>query len=122
MLTFSLVAELKLQLFKVAKYIAKLRLLDFGLIDAAESVDQIEIRRPEDKDNEDSGQETVEEESLREFEGRLNAFVAISIAQTPGSSRDSYKQGQVFNTRKSVISEFLKETAVKRCYNEDCFA
>lgn len=95
--------------------------MDFGLLDAADHVDAIQLReRPEDEKG--AEEETVEAESLREFEARLNAFVLISVGRTPDATRDGYKQGLVYQARKALISEFLTETAVKRCYNEDCLA
>lgn len=72
-----------------------------------------------DKDDEE---ETVEAESLQNLERRLNAFVVISIARCPNASRDSYKQGMVYQARKALITEFLSETTAKKCYNEDCLA
>lgn len=113
---------------------AKLKLLEHGLLDAAQGLDdiQIRIRRRKDKikvpenadveGNDDSGDDETAfpDESQQDFIQRINIYVAIHLGQASSSTRDSYKDGLVFRARKDVINEFLKATQLKKCQNSDC--
>lgn len=70
----------------------------------------------EDDDDEDEQLETYEA-----FETRINAFVALHIRQS-SSSRDSYKEGLVYQERKNLIAQFIKSTHSKKCQNPSCGA
>lgn len=110
---------------KIIKFIAKLRLLDHGLLDAANSVDQLSFRsgkNAKDEEGEDEEGADADEESLGDFEKKVNLFVAITLFKEPNARRDHYKDGLVFNERKKVFAEFLAGTMLKRCQNEGCKA
>lgn len=104
----------------MCKYVAKLRLLEYGLLDAALGLDSIHIHAIGNNDgdeDEDSRDETVEQ-----FEERVELFVRIHISRASSSKRDHYKDAIVYQTRKDVISEFLKAAISKKCQNEGCGA
>ncbi|KAI5834493.1 beta and beta-prime subunits of DNA dependent RNA-polymerase [Schizophyllum commune Tattone D] len=108
------------------KYMAKLKLLERGLLDAAQGVDDIHIRvsrRSRDKDAMDvdvPAQTKSVDETPEQFMMRLNLYVALQIRRASTSKRDHYKDGLVYQTRKDVIHDFLKATSLNRCQNEDC--
>lgn len=116
---------------KLWKYLAKLRLLERGLLEAAQAVDDIHLRvsrkkekggREEDAEDatdveEDPG---VADETPHEFIARINLYVAIHLARSPNNNRDSYKDGLVYQARKDLINEFLKACISKKCQNSDC--
>ena len=105
---------------------AKLKLLERGLLDAAQGVDDIHIRvsrRSRDKDAMDvdvPAQTKSVDETPEQFMMRLNLYVALQIRRASTSQRDNYKDGLVYQTRKDVIHDFLKSTSLNRCQNEDC--
>ncbi|KAF4619599.1 hypothetical protein D9613_005174 [Agrocybe pediades] len=107
------------------KYLAKLRLLERGLLEAAQGVDDIQLRVRKKKDG-DAGNASEDEEadtpdeSPHEFIARINLYVAIHLARSPKSTRDSYKDGQIYQTRKDLINDFLKSCILKKCQNSDC--
>ncbi|KAJ7648491.1 hypothetical protein B0H17DRAFT_1172276 [Mycena rosella] len=89
----------------LAKYVAKFRLLEHGLLDAAQGVDELQIRaKKADTDESDE----------------VNLYVAVHLGRAPGSSRDHYKDGMVYKARKELISEFLKVSFTGKCQNDGC--
>ncbi|KAF7292328.1 DNA-directed RNA polymerase subunit [Mycena chlorophos] len=121
----------KLSRTVLAKYVAKFRLLERGLLDAAHGVDDIHIRvrvkksrkvaRDEDSsdDEPDRGMQ-VPDESAEDFVKRLNLYVALHLARAPESHRDRYKDGMVYTVRKQLIAEFLRASYTTTCQNEGC--
>lgn len=109
---------------KIIKYIAKLRLLDHGLLDVANSLDQLSFRSGKNAKDEDGEDEegAPEEYSLGDFEKKVNLIVAVALYENPNAKRDHYKDGLVFNERKKVFAEFLAGTMLKKCQNEGCRA
>ncbi|TRM68131.1 hypothetical protein BD626DRAFT_555014 [Schizophyllum amplum] len=107
------------------KYMAKLKLLEVGLLDAAKGVDDIHLRvsrRGRDKDamDVDMPAQTKEiEETPEQFMMRLNLYVAVNLRHAKGK-RDNYKDGLVYQTRKDLIHEFLRSTSLNKCQNEGC--
>ncbi|KAF8842743.1 beta and beta-prime subunits of DNA dependent RNA-polymerase [Paxillus ammoniavirescens] len=104
----------------VCKYVAKLRLLEHGLLEAAHGVDDIQMQTGsgnDDSDGEDSRDETIED-----FEKRIELYVSIHLARASSSKRDHYKDGLVYQARKDVILDFLRTTISKKCQNEGCGA
>lgn len=100
---------------------AKFRLLEHGLLDAAKALDDLHVNTK--KVGEDEDEEDVVAESLADFEKRVNLFVTIHLARAPpGSGRDNYKDGMVYNARKELIAEFTKAVMVRKCQNPDCGA
>jgi DNA-directed RNA polymerase I subunit RPA1 len=115
--------------------LAKLRLLERGLLEASQGVDDIQLRvsrvqgrvngekNQEDEGDEGSEQEQepgVSDESPQEFIARINLYVAIHLARAPQNTRDSYKDALIYQTRKDLINEFLKACILKKCQNSDC--
>jgi len=118
---------------------AKLRLLERGLLDAAQGVDDIALRvrqkqekekkgkskkgddEEEDQDDdEDANEAEVPDETPQEFMTRINLYVAIHLYRASSSKRDNYKDGLVYQTRKDIINDFLKSCILKKCQNGDC--
>lgn len=95
-----------------------MRLLEHGLLDAANSVDDIHIRvKKSTGDDEGEEEEEGSDETVEEFEQRINLFVHAHLYRASGSKRDDYKDGVVYNTRKEVIAEFIKSTILQKCTN-----
>lgn len=97
------------------------------MLEAAQGVDDIQLRvrkrqkKDSDADNESEDEETdTPDESPTEFIARINLYVAIHLARAPKNTRDSYKDGQIYQTRKDLINEFLKSCIMKKCQNSDC--
>ncbi|KAI0065920.1 beta and beta-prime subunits of DNA dependent RNA-polymerase [Artomyces pyxidatus] len=111
--------QLKLPRGAIVRYVAKLQLLEHGLLDAAIALDSIQMKtRSKDDDSDD---ETVEE-TLEAFEARVRTYVQISLSIASGSKRDDYKDSLVFQARKDVIMDFHKSSMTKKCQNRDCGA
>ncbi|KAG2154984.1 uncharacterized protein EDB93DRAFT_1130600 [Suillus bovinus] len=106
----------KLSRSVICKYVAKFRLLEHGLLEAALDVDNITSHTAND-DDEDSRNETIPE-----LESRVNLFVTVHLSKASGSKRDHYKDSLVYQARKDLIQEFLKTTITKKCSNEGCGA
>lgn len=98
------------------KYIAKLRLLEHGLLEAMYDIDEVRQQFSQGADEED------EDESLSNYEMRINVYVTVKLKMASGSKRDDYKDALVYQARKDLILEFLKKTLVKKCANEGCGA
>ncbi|KAG9095159.1 hypothetical protein FRC07_011139, partial [Ceratobasidium sp. 392] len=98
-----------------ARYEAKLLLLERGLLTAAAEVDEL-MMRPGTKSESDG----VEGETIEEFKARVKMFVQFHLENAPAASRDDYKDGPVYQTRKDVIQGFLKAAvACKKCASCD---
>lgn len=89
---------------------------------AAKALDDLKrlSRRRQTGGGEEEEMETVE--SMEDFQSRVNLYVAIQLQKASTSTRDSYKDEQVYQMRKETISEFLKATIQKKCKNADCGA
>ncbi|KAJ7639015.1 hypothetical protein FB45DRAFT_827720 [Roridomyces roridus] len=120
----------KLSRSVVAKYIAKFRLLERGLLDAAQGVDDLNIKilvaksnnakdESDDSSSEEEQERTVSE-TVEQFVARVNLYVAIHLRRAPNNNRDHYKDGLVYKARKDLISEFLKASSRNRCQHDDC--
>lgn len=117
---------------QAAKYSAKFILLEHGLLDAAQGVDDIKLRVkkvPKDKnkmdvDDEEEDQRPVKEvasdETAEQFILRINYYVQIHLLREKESKRGHYKNELVYKTRKDVIQEFLKAILLKTCQNSEC--
>ncbi|KAJ6628876.1 hypothetical protein B0H10DRAFT_2209314 [Mycena sp. CBHHK59/15] len=123
----------------MAKYVAKFRLIERGLLDAMQGVDELQIRVRIDKkksagkkgkakqaDSDDSSDDdkpqgiAVPDETIDEFVMRVNLYVAVHLGRSPASKRDHYKDGLVYKARKDLINEFLKASYATKCQNEGC--
>ncbi|PFH51377.1 hypothetical protein AMATHDRAFT_74938 [Amanita thiersii Skay4041] len=128
----------KMNRTKLCKYVAKLRLLERGLLDAANGIDDLQLkvhkkvktkRKKDDTHENSNAEEVVElameeteipEETSEEFRRRINLYVAVHLARTPMSKRDHYKDTLVYQARKDIINEFLKAAIINKCQNLDC--
>jgi hypothetical protein len=90
-------------------------------LEAAQGVDDIR-RHTKKSGGDDEDEDEGSDESLENFEQRINLFVHIHLARASGSKRDHYKDSLVFQTRKDLIQEFRKVIQVKKCQNEGCGA
>ncbi|KAF9006540.1 RNA polymerase I largest subunit [Cyathus striatus] len=119
----------------LCKYIAKFRLLERGLLDAAQGVDDIQLRVSRkqagkkgkestgDEDSEDDHvavEDDAPDETPQEFMARVNLYVAIHLSRASNSKRDDYKDGPVYQKRKELINDFLRNTILAKCQNGDC--
>jgi len=120
----------------MAKFEAKLRLLEHGLLDAAFEVDNIQqevtIRsmkmNPTGKSGKSKQGETEDmdmddadsDETIPAFLQRLNEYVQLHLSRASGSRRDNYKDHMVYNVRKETIQDFLRSTLLPKCQKEDC--
>lgn len=96
--------------------------MDHGLLDIANSVEDMKIKVTRNEGEEEEDEETVTEESVADFSRRVNMYVALSMRMHPERSRDQYKDEMVYQARKNLIAEFLAATALKKCRNNDCQA
>ncbi|GBE80006.1 DNA-directed RNA polymerase I subunit rpa1 [Sparassis crispa] len=107
-------------------YVAKLRLLEHGLLVAAETLNdfyvQTEKKDKKSKQGEPDDEDAEFHESYEAFEQRVNTYVALQFAAASTSKRDAYKDGLVYKARKALISDFLKVVTQKRCRNPKCGA
>ncbi|KIJ70148.1 hypothetical protein HYDPIDRAFT_78326 [Hydnomerulius pinastri MD-312] len=104
----------------MSKFVAKLRLLEHGLLEAAHGVDEIRMRTG--GGNDDGEGEDERDETAEEFEKRIELYVGIHLARASSSKRDHYKDNLVYQARKDVLMDFLKTTISKKCQNEGCGA
>ncbi|KAI9448093.1 beta and beta-prime subunits of DNA dependent RNA-polymerase [Lactarius indigo] len=108
----------KLPRAELLKYVAKLRLLEHGMLDAALALNDLHMK-PKNKDP-ISGDE-IETETLEAFEQRVQAFVQLNLLRASGS-RDNYKHSLVFQARKDLIQDVLKTSLINKCQNSGCGA
>ncbi|KAG9317499.1 hypothetical protein JVU11DRAFT_1703 [Chiua virens] len=106
----------KAPLSVTCKYVAKLRLMEHGLLEAAYGVDDIQLALAGD-DDDDSRDESVEE-----FEKRIQLYVSIQLSRASSSKRDHYKNELVYQARKELILDFIKTTISKKCHNCQAYA
>lgn len=107
--------------FQLVKTIAKLRLLDAGLLVAAKLVDDMHLKSKQSDEDEDGDGTAVED--IDDFAMRVELWVQNHLRSAASSSkRDSYKDGLVYQERKDVVHEFLKSTQRKKCGNPSCGA
>ncbi|KAJ6598841.1 hypothetical protein DFH09DRAFT_1388152 [Mycena vulgaris] len=110
------------------RFKAKFRLLERGLLDAAQGVDELQIRvsikkkkaaakkgKGKKDDGDESSEEEEEEAGVAVLDETLEAF-----AMRVNFTRDHYKDGMVYKARKDLINEFLKVSFTSKCQNEGC--
>jgi hypothetical protein len=96
--------------------VAKLRLLDHGMLDAASALDNLHMR-PKTKDQDAE----KDSETLEAFEKQVQVFVQLNLLRASGS-RDNYKHSLVYQARRDLIQQILKASLLKRCQNPGCLA
>lgn len=104
--------------------------MERGLLEAALGVDDIQLRVRKRKTTTRSGEAETEvdttvdlevpDETPQQFMTRINLYVAIHLSRAKGNTRDNYKDGLVYQARKELINDFLKNTILKKCQNGDC--
>ncbi|KAL1944308.1 hypothetical protein VTO73DRAFT_3493 [Trametes versicolor] len=112
----------KLSRFVLCKYVAKLRLLEYGFVVAAKALDDMHYDTKKGKRGAEDEDDDEPAESYEAFEQRVNLYVAAHLATASSSKRDSYKDGLVYQARKDVISDFIKTSMTKKCQNTNCGA
>lgn len=99
------------------------------MLEAALGVDDIQLRvgrkkaktsGAEGEEMQEHGDEDVPDETPHEFIARINLYVAIHLARAPKNTRDSYKDGLIYQTRKDLINDFLRNCILKKCQKGDC--
>lgn len=101
------------------KLTAKLRLIEHGLLVAAQGLDDTVLKDGKGKGG-DEDEDEDEVESVDDFEARINGYVEGHLQRASTSKRDHYKDGLVYQARKDVINELLKAAlARKKCLNCD---
>lgn len=111
--------HLKMSRKEVNRYICKLRLIQHGLLNAAEEIDNIEISQDKSASDDDSGR-SEEESAVDKIIQRRNHFVkrAIKAARTSPWEWDTEKNEGVAQARRNVVKDFLKSiVAGKGCSN-----
>ncbi|KAI0307221.1 beta and beta-prime subunits of DNA dependent RNA-polymerase [Multifurca ochricompacta] len=103
----------KLPRQELVKYVAKLRLLEHGMLDAASALNNLQRKS---KSKEQDLSDESKSETLEAFEQRVEAFVQLNLLRASGS-RDNYKHSLVFQERKDLIQEVLKASLIKKCQN-----
>jgi DNA-directed RNA polymerase I subunit RPA1 len=103
----------------VCKVAAKLKLLEYGLLSAANLLDDLSFGDQKGQSKEGAVKETVED-----FEKRLDRYVQEELARSSSARRNAYKDGPVHQARKQVIDEFIKtaQSNSKRCSRSECEA
>ena len=101
------------------KAATKLNLLEYGLLNAANLLDDIYFTKKNGKSKEGTVQETVED-----FEKRLDRYVQVHLSKSSFARRGDYKDGPVYQARKKVIDKFIKTTQSnsRRCSHPECGA
>lgn len=103
----------------MCKAVAKLKLLEYGLLNAASLLDDVSLIDQKGKGKEDAVKETTEE-----FEKRLEQYVQTRLRKASSARRGDYKDGPVYQARKQVIDEFIKtaHSTSRRCSRPQCGA
>ena len=108
--------HLKMSRKEVNRYLSKLRLLQHGLLGAAEEIDNIEVTKSQD--NADGRSESEEESGVDNVIRRRNAFVKKSIKAAAPWEWEREKNEGVAEARRVVVKSFLKSiTSSRVCGN-----
>ncbi|KZS97882.1 beta and beta-prime subunits of DNA dependent RNA-polymerase [Sistotremastrum niveocremeum HHB9708] len=94
----------------VVKYLAKLRLLERGLLGESQSLDDLQMKAGQ-KEGEDA------EETFENFEKRVNLYVMVHLMRAAERGRDNYKDTVVYKARKDLMDQFFKDVNTKKCRN-----
>ena len=97
---------------QVAKFAAKLRLLERGLLVPAQQIDKLQLHKTK---KEGGAEDAMDEAAMNIL--RINDYVETTFKVHGKGQRDAYKDELVFQTRKEVITEFLRYTMLKKCAN-----
>lgn len=110
-------------LYQIVMYVAKLRLLEYGLVELADGLDELGIRRASTggaskrkKGDLEDGDST--DESIADFKKRIDLYLdaCMTLAKQEGYGRDEYKRSGIgFARRAKCTQEFLKSLVKKKC-------
>lgn len=109
---------------QLAQYIARLRLLEMGQLEAAFEITRISPTQAKGGNGDDAQGSDDEEggavpaETAAELIIRIEKFVqqVLRKPRQAGQPKDQYKDGLVFEERKKVLAEFAREgTRYKKC-------
>jgi DNA-directed RNA polymerase I subunit RPA1 len=99
----------------VCRAAAKLKLLEYGLLNPANVLDELNL-----------GDQNMQrkEETVEDFEKRLDQHVRIHLSKSSPARRGDYKDGPVYQARKRVIEDFIKaaQSNSRRCSRSECGA
>jgi DNA-directed RNA polymerase I subunit RPA1 len=99
----------------VCRAAAKLKLLEYGLLNPANVLDELNL-----------GDQNMQrkEETVEGFEKRLDQHVRIHLSKSSSARRGDYKDGPVYQARKRVIEDFIKaaQSNSRRCSRSECGA
>jgi len=103
----------------VCKAAAKLKLLERGLLNAANLVEDISF-----DDQKGQGKEDATKKTAKTSEKTLDQYVQMHLGMASSARRGDYKDGPVYQARKQVIDEFIKiaSSNSKRCSHPECGA
>jgi DNA-directed RNA polymerase I subunit RPA1 len=79
----------------VCKAAAKLKLLEYGLLNAANLLDDVSFG-----DQKGQGKEGAVKETVEDFEKRLDQYVQMELSKASSARRGDYKDGPVYQARK----------------------
>jgi DNA-directed RNA polymerase I subunit RPA1 len=98
-------------------------LLERGLLDAAEALEDMRIKTKSKRERDNEGDLDIEEEEISSFINRVNLFTAVALSKAPSHTRDQHKNLLVYEARKTLIHQFLRLAASqKKCYHDGCHA
>ena len=108
---------------QLQQFIARICLLDAGLLEAAHQVASLVPtagRSKADSDDEEGGEGggSIPAETAAEVMVRINKYVeaSLKIAKRQGKGKDEYKDGLVFEERQKVLAEFARQSSQwKKC-------
>ena len=103
----------------MCKAAGKLKLLEYGLLDSANLLDDVNLGDQDVRGKEDGPKETVED-----YVKRLDEIVRLHLSRSSSARRGDYKDGPVYQARKRVIDDFIKtaQSNSKRCSRSECGA
>jgi hypothetical protein len=102
----------------VWKAAAKLKLLEYGLLKAANDLDDLNFgdQKGQDTDNATKG-------AAENLKNSFDQYVKNKLSNAP-SARGAYKDDSIYQARKQVIDQFIKTalSSSKRCSRPECGA
>ena len=109
--------HLKMSRKEVNRYLCKLRLIQHGLLGAAEEVDNIEVSQTKDEENTSGSEEESDVDSVIR---RRNAFVKriIKAAKADPWEWKREKNEAVAEARRTVVKAFMKAITTGRVRQE----
>ena len=121
--------SLKLSRKQIYRYTAKLQLLDYGLVHAANTLDDF-VAQPAGSDKKAKGKGKKSSAGAEGSDGeaaadgaafvtpaqyklQVDAYVAHRLAQHPDARQNDFKIGIVYDARRKLIAELLKAVVAR---------